>query len=111
MDRQAPLYAERVDIEKIRENEAKRAIDWLETHWPQPRRCPICGNNNWQVNAPAELRSFAGGDLHFGGPLGSLIPVFSVMCDRCGYMNIFNALQAGVVQMNEYEELKAANNE
>lgn len=78
---------------------------WLDKHWPKARRvCPICDNSNWQIDVVSEMRTFNGGDMVIGGPQGGILAVSAVMCDRCGFMHLFNAAHAGIVQMSEYQQ-------
>jgi predicted nucleic-acid-binding Zn-ribbon protein len=95
-----------VDYEEIKQNEGKRALAWLDKHWPRARRiCPICQNNDWTVDTPIEMRSFNGGNLIVGGPRGGILPAFAVTCTRCGFLHFFSAVQSDVVRMTEYQQL------
>jgi hypothetical protein len=72
----------------------RKIAEWLEGKWPQPRRCPICSQNNWNIGDLVEVRPYNAGALVVGGPL---YPLFPVTCLVCGYTLLFNALIARVI--------------
>lgn len=79
----------------------QKALAWLEEKWVADRVCPICNARTWSVqNGIAELREFSGGDLIVGGQQG-IYPAYLVMCKNCGYMHLFNAIAAGLVEKSE----------
>lgn len=53
-----------------RRQQSNNAISWLDSHWTQPRTCPVCGGNQWSVAQTFDLREFEGGH-HYRAWLGS----------------------------------------
>lgn len=65
-------------------------------------KCPICGENSWGSGpAVGEIRSFSGGYALAGGPK---YPVVVFTCHICGYMRLFNAMVAGVIELPTQED-------
>lgn len=65
-------------------------------------RCQICGNTNWNIETKVfELREFSSGDLALGGPI---IPLIPMTCTNCGNTALINAIHAGLVKNNNFNE-------
>jgi predicted nucleic-acid-binding Zn-ribbon protein len=67
---------------------------WFAKHWPEPRKCPICSQNNWGMS-----QVFAHTAL---SPLGRHTPVLTtpsvtVTCRNCGNTLFFNAIIMGLL--------------
>lgn len=77
-----------------RRQQSNNAISWLDSHWTQPRTCPVCGGNQWSVAQTFDLREFEGGSIIIG--LGSeVLPVTPISCKSCGYLFFMDASVAG----------------
>jgi predicted nucleic-acid-binding Zn-ribbon protein len=79
--------------EKVR---AEDVVQWIKEHWRGAKVCPICGSNDWRVNADvvALLRVEEEGTV-LGG---ATYPLVLMTCGVCGYTLMFNALIAGLVK-------------
>jgi hypothetical protein len=83
---------------KLNSDQMKKLIEQLSNKWPEPRNCPVCHSNNWNVgDAIFEMREFQGGGLVLG-PKQSLIPLINVTCVACGNTLTFNAIILGLVE-------------
>lgn len=65
------------------------ANKWFADHWPQPRTCPICKQNDWGLNPLFGHVSI--------GALGAelrtrTVPMVMVTCRICGHTVFFNAV-------------------
>jgi len=81
---------------KLDDKQYEKLLEHLRGQWKTPYKCPVCGNNNWNISQEVfELRGFNKGGLVVGG--GSpVFPVVPVVCLVCGHVIFFNALAAGV---------------
>ncbi len=82
--------------QKRRNDESAKAMEWLASHWTQPRNCPICGGLQWGVGQALELREFNSGDIVIGGD-SQVTPITAVVCQTCGYTFFMNAIISGAV--------------
>jgi len=65
---------------------------WLRDHW-EHGPCPVCHSTSFQFGPLLEVPSY---DPKMGLSR-SVLPVFGVSCETCGYLLFFNALAAGIV--------------
>ncbi|MFB4350437.1 hypothetical protein [Microbacterium sp. CR_7] len=93
-----------MDVTQRQQAEANRALEWLNSRWIGQKICPICGTNNWELGLTSELRTFNGGSLVFGGPGGSVTPIFPVICSNCGLTYTFSAIKTGILRMEDYTD-------
>lgn len=82
--------------QKRRNDESAKAMEWLASHWTQPRNCPICDGLQWGVGQALELREFNSGDIVIGGD-SQVTPITAVVCQTCGYTFFMNAIISGAV--------------
>src|SRR5437667_144103 len=79
---------------KLTDEGARYAIDWVNTHWPEPRECPFHpGPTPWSVD-----RSL--GSMPGYRPVGFAdytFPVLLLKCGTCGFMAPLNAIQIGLI--------------
>lgn len=71
------------------------ANKWFVDHWPQPRTCPVCKQNDWGLNPVFGHVSI--------GALGAqlrtrTVPMVMVTCRICGHTLFFNAVLMGLLQ-------------
>ena len=77
--------------------DGNKTIRYLNEKW-QGRGCPLCGGKAWDLTDKAfELREFNDGDIVLGGPNNAIIPLVPVTCQKCGNTVLINAIQAGLV--------------
>lgn len=89
----------------MKEADRKKLLEFLDTNWPEPKKCPICQNDDWFVHASLwEMREFTGGALPV---TGRVLPVIALECKKCGHLVLFNAIPAGLVQADE-EKIESA---
>src|SRR4051794_21061059 len=95
-DRLRPVSG--LDVRRAERKDRMQA--WLEAWFRRGAipRCPLCGNAEWSIDDVVELREFREGRLIMGAPV---LPAVPVTCERCGYMRLFNAIVAGVVEGDE----------
>lgn len=93
--------------QKRRNDESAKAIEWLASHWTQPRNCPICGGLQWVVGQALELREYNSGDIVIGGD-SRITPITAVICQTCGYTFFMSAVISGAVpaEPNQTEQGK-----
>lgn len=71
-----------------------KALKWLNEKWLNSRNCPICGNNTWGLSEDlGGLFLMRNNNIN----LGPSIPVLPVHCNNCGYMILFSAVLAGLI--------------
>ncbi|RPJ59321.1 MAG: hypothetical protein EHM12_07045 [Dehalococcoidia bacterium] len=59
--------------------------------------CPVCKNTELVLTDKIfELREFSGGNLRLRGK-SSVIPVISILCEKCGHIILLNAVKLGLV--------------
>lgn len=63
-------------------------------------RCPVCAGDSWGTSEIAELRTFHGGYLlpRDGEQVSRIYPVAPLFCNNCGYLILFSAITAGLVE-------------
>jgi hypothetical protein len=74
------------------------ANNWFAEHWPEPRICPICKQNNWALTPQFVHMSL--------GPMGPALrtrtyPCVSVVCRVCGHTVFFNAVIMNLLAKGE----------
>jgi len=85
----------------LSQEQTNEFMDWLNSKWEGLKKCPVCGQNSWNVSDRVfEMREFHGGSMVVGGILQPVIPV---TCSNCGNTLYFNAMQAGIVKPQEKE--------
>ncbi len=63
--------------------------------------CTVCGNPHWQFDDIIfELRQFVGGGI---STEGMIKPVIAVTCSTCGHIIMINAINAGVIQIQQQD--------
>lgn len=61
-------------------------------------KCPVCENTELILTDRIfELREYFGGNLQLSGNV-SVIPVVSVMCEKCGNVILLNAVKLGLAK-------------
>lgn len=76
-------------------------IKSLGEKWQGNKQCPICQNNTWGISDKlAELREFHHGDIIMGG---QVYPLIVLSCKVCGYIHLFNAILAGLIDPKTYD--------
>ena len=81
------------------EETRKKALDWLDLHWKESHRCPICFSNDWQIgdivfwSSQDEPAGFA---ARLSPGNYRRYPVLQVICNICGYTHTFNARIVGL---------------
>ncbi len=79
-----------------------KLIDNLKKKW-NSGVCPMCGSSKWSISETIyELREFHGGDLVLGRE--NVYPIIPVMCSNCGNAIMVNALIAGVIKREDFED-------
>jgi hypothetical protein len=79
-----------------------RAMKWIESNWTEPRKCPICGSEDYfLLDKVWELREFHGGTLKIGGPV---LPIIGLMCNVCGHTILFNAIASRAISKDDSSE-------
>jgi hypothetical protein len=64
-------------------------------------KCPVCESTELILTDRIfELREYFGGNLQLRGNV-SVIPVVSVMCEKCGYLILLNAVKSGLVKSDK----------
>lgn len=81
-------------------SEMDAAIKWLTSLNKETPTCPLCKNQNWvvgerMVRVSAILPTFQ----HHATV--SFYPFITVMCARCGYTMLMNAVPMGLFQKDE----------
>jgi hypothetical protein len=77
----------------------ERAWKWIESFWKEPRKCSICGSEDYfLLDKVWEFREFHGGTLRLGGPV---LPVIGLMCNVCGHTIFFNAIASRAISKDE----------
>lgn len=72
----------------------KRVLDTVKKKFPDPRVCPICGNNKHTTGHIFLMREYRGDMWVFGGRSAAVVPV---VCNECGRTDFFNAMILGLV--------------
>ena len=71
--------------------------------------CTVCGSPNWQFDDVIfELRQFVGGGISTEGMIKPVIPV---TCSQCGHVIMINAINAGVIQVQQQPGVEAPRQE
>lgn len=69
----------------------------------RPMTCPLCNNNDWQVeSAVVEFREFQNGNFVIGGK-SAIIPAIPLTCRHCGSLHFVNAISLGIIKPNSNE--------
>jgi len=82
---------------EVRKEQRDRAAQWMDKHWPEPRTCPICGTNSWNVGDVVSTPLAAGS---LDGPVSVYFPVG---CLTCGHTYFFDALIIGAIEGGRIE--------
>jgi len=75
------------------------ANTWFTSHWPQPRKCTVCGvDDQWGLVPQFLYLSM--------GPVGAQLrsrtyPSVAVTCQNCGHTIFFNAVAMGLLPKGE----------
>lgn len=103
MSAQEPVSEEaQADPEEERlQQERNHILEYIKSKWVEPVVCPVCKTPDWQVGNIAVVPQFAGNNL-IGGKM--LYPLAQVMCANCGYVLLFNAVQAGLLEPDPLQE-------
>lgn len=65
--------------------------------------CSTCHNKSFLINDTIyEVREFLGGSLTLGGKT-TLIPLVSIMCEKCSEIRFFNAILLGVINPKDFK--------
>lgn len=81
---------------KLDQAQTQKLLSWLNSKWKEPRKCQICGDNNWNiVDYIFELREHADGAMSIGGPV---LPVVTMNCVNCGNTLHLNAIRIGLLE-------------
>lgn len=76
--------------------EKQKFEKWLEINWVGKKECPICNNDRWGIPEKVfGMIEFNGKNIIIGG---SVQPIISLVCDKCGYTISFNAIKGGIVK-------------
>ena len=82
---------------RVTEENAKKALKWVEERWGPDRKCPICGENNWTVGEVLGLKPYPEDPFR-----PSVFPVVPVTCTNCGNTHLLAAIAAGLVPGRSY---------
>lgn len=90
----------------LNENQIARVNEHLDAKWTEPRKCPICGHEDWRVNDRLlQLFEFDAVDrLIMAG--GVVCPLVTITCSNCGYTILFSAVTVGLVDKSSGAWLK-----
>lgn len=73
---------------------------WMAEKWTNPRICPLCGEDEW--NVADTVFSLSGvnekGEEIWGAPI---YPVVIFTCNTCGNVVLVNALKIGILKRPE----------
>jgi len=83
------------DLIGLTDEQIKISNEWFKKHWKPDNRCPICGNQNFQVGTHIILppTTGTGGSYAPSAPTYPFLPIF---CMTCGYAFFFNAVVMGL---------------
>jgi predicted nucleic-acid-binding Zn-ribbon protein len=81
-----------MDPPEERKKQRDQALAWLNQHWGEPRICPFCGSNNWNIG-DLVVAPLAGSQLE-----GWVSVFFPVTCLVCAYTRFFDAIVMGIVE-------------
>lgn len=83
-------------------DQKKKLVEFINKKWPEPQKCPICGEQEWTLpEFISEVR-----DAKARGSKVTFSPVIGIICLNCGYTFFLNAMIAGIYMK---EEMKASN--
>lgn len=83
------------------ETEPKRTMDWLNTHRTTGEVCLVCGSGDFSLSCKVwRRREFSQGPLVIGGK-SVVLPLVAVLCDKCGYTMLFNAIVMGTAERDQ----------
>ena len=83
----------------LTEGQREELLQRLNEVWKPPRRCPVCGENTWEINPKVfEVREFFEGGIVVGGHVA---PCVIVICKNCSNTLFFNAIQLRLVKKPE----------
>jgi predicted nucleic-acid-binding Zn-ribbon protein len=81
---------------KLSKEQTTKALEFLESAWPDPKECPVCRNTTWNLlEMIFELREANTPDND--ADQDSAIPLVAIMCKTCGNTIFFNALATGIL--------------
>jgi len=87
---------------KLSKEEKDKAVHWLEERWPEPRTCPISGHDTWIIGDHLVTPLvWSQGDILVGG---SVYPLVMVICEACGYTQMFNAVLLGITKKRDSQD-------
>jgi predicted nucleic-acid-binding Zn-ribbon protein len=69
--------------------ERDAALKWLSEKWTEPRRCPICATEEWEIGDVSQLPLY--------GVTNRMYPVIPVICKNCAYTILFQAIAVGAI--------------
>lgn len=75
------------------------AQKWLKEKWGEDRSCPMCNHPNWILGAVARLLI----DKRVSASSTRGYPLLPVICVRCGYTALVNAILAGLQKAEDPE--------
>lgn len=88
---------------KLNTRQQTELIQKIDSIWKN-RNCEICKNNSWNINDTIfQLSEFQGTDIIIGG--GSIAPLISLSCNQCGNTKLLNAIQLGIVDPKNPNEI------
>jgi hypothetical protein len=85
------------DTGKLTQEEYTKVDAWLTSFGKTPFICPICGGDKWAIGPHLVQPLTLGKDaaVQF---VGIGYPMVALVSQRCGYVMLFSAVIAGVIQ-------------
>jgi hypothetical protein len=80
----------------MRKPNSREIIDFLNEKW-NGTQCPMCHENEWNIEGIFELREFKDGNLIVVNDC-KIIPVIPVTCKNCGNTILINPLTTGLMR-------------
>lgn len=85
---------------KLTQEQVQRFIAILDTKWPDPKICPVCGNTAWDtVDVVFELKSYE--NARESSEQATVMPLVPLTCKNCGNTILINVLTIGVLTADE----------
>lgn len=86
---ESPMILDKEQLDQV--------FKFLDERWPAPRICPICSKTEWSLSDTVmEITEHRPAVSIIGE--SKVMPVLSLVCQACGYVNLFSAIRVGVVK-------------
>ena len=85
---------------KLSAEDAKKALDWVDSKWGIQKKCFVCNKDDWSLSDTYGMLPTGGkGNVR----LGSSFPYIVLTCLDCGNSVFFNAVIIGLLPSGKEE--------